>query len=147
MGFLSSDRESVCCLELYSFVQGNLKFAVAGNITDCDTAGSALEGVKVSLYNASTSELINEVTTDEDGSYLLDLNADVARYKLLLEKKGYYTKEHFIQLEENDTRSDPVETTLCITPLVPDKPIVISNIYYDFDKATLRDRQSTRLNS
>src|SRR3546814_11031337 len=84
MGFLSSDRESVCCLELYSFVQGNLKFAVAGNITDCDTAGSALEGVKVSLYNASTSELINEVTTDEDGSSMLDLNANVARYKLPL---------------------------------------------------------------
>src|SRR3546814_6757142 len=90
---------------------------------------------------------ISDWSSDVCSSDLLDLNADVARYKLLLEKKGYYTKEHFIQLEENATRSDTVEASICITPVVPEKPIVISNIYYDFDKATLRPESKLVLDS
>jgi len=146
-GFISSDRESVCCLELYSFVRGNLKFAVSGDITDCDDASSALEGVDVKLVNASTSAVIAQQTTGPDGSYFFDLDGSVTSYKLLLNKDGYFTKEHAFQLQENATRSDTVEVALCLKEVEVDKPIVISNIYYDFDKATLRPESKLVLDS
>ncbi|QEC52092.1 WD40 repeat protein [Anseongella ginsenosidimutans] len=146
-GFLSSDRESVCCLELYSFEQGNLKFAVSGTITDCDDAATALEGVEVSLVNASTSAVIEEKTTGPDGNYFFDLDGSVTSYKLLLNKDGYFTKEHAFQLQENATRSDTVEVSVCLKEVEVDKPIVISNIYYDFDKATLRPESKVTLDS
>lgn len=146
-GFISSDRESVCCLELYSFVRGNLKFAVSGDITDCDDASTALEGVTVKLVNASTSDVIEQTTTGSDGSYFFDLSADVTSYKLLLNKEGYFTKEHAFQLQENAIRSDTVEASICLKEVEVDKPIVISNIYYDFDKATLRPESKLVLDS
>lgn len=146
-GFMSSDRESVCCLELYSFVRGELQFAVSGNITDCDDAATALEGVEVSLVNASTSAVMAEKTTGTDGSYFFDLDASVSDYRLVLNKEGYFKTEHAFALEENATHSDTVAISLCMREVEVDKPIVISNIYYDFDKATLRPESKHTLDS
>lgn len=146
-GFLSSDRESVCCLELYSFVQGNLKFAVQGSITDCDDAGSPLPGVQVKVINADNAALVGQATTGSDGTYLIDLDADIRNYRLTLNKEGYFTKEHSFRLEDDPVRSDTVDVSLCLKEVEVDKPIVISNIYYDFDKATLRPESKLVLDS
>src|SRR5690606_12481734 len=46
----------------------------------------------------------------------------------------------------NPVRSDTVEASICMTKITP-KPIVIPDIYYDFDKATLRPESKVVLDS
>ena len=146
-GFISTDRESVCCLELFAFqtLKKPKVNMLGGGVTDCDTH-QPLSGVRVSLVDTATNAIIQQVTVDETGQYLFTVEMK-KRYKVLFEKANYFTKAMYSNtdaLEHIDSMYNP---GLCLKHFEIGKAIVLKDIYYDFNKANLRDESKGTLDS
>lgn len=141
--YISSDRESDCCLNLFSVI--DKKHTVSGIITDCNTH-KALPGVKVSFVDSISKKTVKEVVTGADAKYAFNVTT-TRPYQMVLEKQGYFTK--VLPVPANGTmRGDTlVNPDICLQAFEVNKPIVIKNILYDFNKATLRPESKTVLDS
>jgi len=135
--FLSSDRDSECCLNLFKVkVQPTEReFTLfAGTVNDCAT-GLALAGVKVSVREGA----LNNTTvyfTDERGHYNFKIERKKA-YELRFEKKDYFARQVSLPAQAKLDK-DTLNHVLCLQMFEIDKPIVIENILYDFNKAILK---------
>jgi hypothetical protein len=138
--YFSSDRNSVCCLEMYDAKKANLY--ITGKVVDCATK-EPMVGAKISVVDTILNKVIYTQQLDATGSYGFELE-DFQPLKLVAEKQYYYPRSfHFFkpQLPDADTLFNPV---LCLPhedtakPYPVGKPVVMKDIYYDFDKATLR---------
>ncbi|GAB3194640.1 outer membrane protein OmpA-like peptidoglycan-associated protein/tetratricopeptide (TPR) repeat protein [Pontibacter aydingkolensis] len=99
----------------------------------------------VVLQDEAGNKLRN-TTTDAEGKFTFALDTASA-YFLIAEKPGFFTARQRIttvgkmpaqdQLteEENEVR---LTATLVLNEIVKEKPIVLENIFYDFDKANIR---------
>ncbi|MCW3462621.1 OmpA family protein [Chitinophaga nivalis] len=142
-GFISSDRESICCLEVFG--SKRIRKIASGLIIDCDTR-LPLQGATVTLLDTIRQKTIQKVTLDATGRYTFDV--DIQRYyKIVAEKATYFTKSLYFRtdsLERIDSMDNP---TLCLKHYEIEKPIVLNNIYYDFGKATLREESKVVLDT
>ncbi|WP_349315847.1 OmpA family protein [Chitinophaga sp. MM2321] len=133
-GFISSDRESICCLEVFGI--SRIRKVASGLILDCDTH-QPLEGATVTLLDTIRRKTIQTITLDETGRYSFEV--DVQRYyKVVAEKENYFTKAIYFNSESLTSVDSMDNPTLCLKHYEVEKPIVLDNIYYDFGKATLR---------
>ena len=138
--YFSSDRNSVCCLELYDAKKVNL--FVTGKVLDCVTK-EPMVGAKISVVDTVLNKVIYSQQLDATGSYGFEME-EYQPLKLVAEKQYYYPRSmHFYQpgVPGADTLFNPA---LCMPhedtakPYPVGKPVVMKDIYYDFDKATLR---------
>lgn len=133
-GYISSDRESVCCLELFN-IRRILK-SIHGMVMDCDN-NLPLSGAKITLIDTIQQKVLQQVTLDETGRYRFEIEPKM-NYKIMAEKENYFSKAIYVntdQLEKVDSMESP---TICLKHYEIGKPIILKDIYYDFDKATLR---------
>ena len=139
--YISSDRESECCLNLF---EGRYKHHyILGLVVDCDMH-QYLQGVKVKLLHSLTKKLLKELETGDNGKYIFEVNIK-HDYALSLEKQGYFTKVIPVQLKMGiDTLINP---EICLQQFKVNKPIEIKNILYDFDKASLRPESKIALDT
>jgi OOP family OmpA-OmpF porin len=137
-GYISSDRSSLCCLEIFKVSQKFL--TINGKILDCKTQ-LPLSGAIITLTD-SVSQMKD--TTDAIGMYSIKLTTN-RLVKLKVEKEDYFTKVlsyDYNTLSKTDSLFSP---ELCLEPLIIDKPIVLKDIYYDFDSADLKDESKVVL--
>ena len=135
-GYISSDRESVCCLEVF-YVKKEF-ITVQGTILDCQS-DKPLPGATITL--SDSTQKIN-VVVGTDGKYRFRINSN-RKLKLVAEKKNYFSKllsYDYDELAKTDTLVNP---KICLAPYVLDKPIVLNDILYDFDSADLTPRSKT----
>lgn len=128
-GYISSDRESLCCLEIFHVKKEFI--TVQGVLLDCKNDKS-LSGALVTLMD-STQEL--KMTVGNDGRYTFRVNSN-RELKVRAEKKGYFTKTlsyNYDELAKMDTLVNP---KLCLAP-IPVNPTVLKGILYDFNSAEL----------
>jgi OOP family OmpA-OmpF porin len=142
--YISSDRESDCCLNLFEGFVEEIK--IKGKVTDCYSQ-LPVTGVKVSLIDTILNQTVREITPSADGAYLFKINSK-RPYKVVFTKAGYFTKTMLVQDSDyaklnNDTL---FTATTCLQHFEINKPVVIKNILYDFDKATLRPESEMVLN-
>jgi outer membrane protein OmpA-like peptidoglycan-associated protein/tetratricopeptide (TPR) repeat protein len=140
--YISSDRESDCCLSLFEVK--DKRYLLTGIVVDCDTR-KALPGVKVSFVDSLSKQTIKQLITDKTARYSFDVR-NRKPYKLILEKDGYFSKVLPVPASgemKGDTLFNP---EICLQAFEVDKPIVIKNVLYDYDKATLRPESKTVLN-
>ena len=83
----------------------------------------------------------NQLKSDEDGRFYFDL-VDNISYDLSVKKEGYFNK--LVELElENITEKAEADTTInleiVLDRIIVGEEIVLNNIYYDLDKATIRE--------
>ena len=81
----------------------------------------------------------------KDTMYFWDTQAFM-NYKLMADKEGYFSNDANFSVErkfENDT----MRVDIYLTPIPPKEPIVIENIFYDFDGAGLRPESFKGLDS
>ncbi len=138
MAYISSDRESDCCLNLFRihFVKPPAQSALlVGTVIDCATQ-QAMQGVKVELIDA-LSRQSRTYTTTELGRYEFKIAVKHA-YQLRLEKQGYFTKVITIPAFREFKKDTLHNADICLQMFVLDKPIVIENVLYDFNKAILK---------
>lgn len=139
--YISSDRESDCCLNLFEVT--DKRHLLTGIVVDCDTR-TALAGVKVSFVDSLTKQTIKQLVTDKTARYSFDVKTR-RPYNLVLEKEGYFSKVLPVPASgqmKGDTLFNP---EICLQAFQVDKPIVIKNVLYDYDKATLRPESKTVL--
>ncbi|WP_454803204.1 OmpA family protein [Mucilaginibacter phyllosphaerae] len=140
--YISSDRESDCCLNLFELM--DKRHLLTGLVLDCDTR-KALDGVKVSFVDSLTKQTIKQIITDKTARYSFDVKTS-RPYKLVLEKNGYFTKVLPVPASGKMIGDTLFNPEICLQAFKVDKPIVINNVLYDYDKATLRPESKTVLN-
>ncbi|WPU93814.1 OmpA family protein [Mucilaginibacter sabulilitoris] len=141
--YLSSDRESDCCLALFGAV--DKRHVLSGVVLDCDTQ-KPLEGAKVSFIDSLTKDTVKQMVVNKTGRYAFDVTTK-RPYSLRLEKDGYFAKNVPVPASgrmTNDTLNNP---DICLQAFTVDKPIVIKNVLYDFNKATLRSESKIVLDT
>jgi OOP family OmpA-OmpF porin len=137
-GFISSDRESLCCLEVFAVKKEYL--SLSGMVIDCETL-KPLANAKI-LVTDSLDQL--SFTTDDSGRYNFKVETN-RMLKLTVEKDKYFTKVMnfgYEQLAKRDTLFNP---DICLTSYEIDKPIVLKDILYEFDSADLTEDSKSKL--
>ncbi len=133
-GYISSDRESVCCLEIYA-VKRRAKMA-GGLVLDCET-GKPLEGTKISLLDSTQRNVLETQITNAAGEYTFELEMN-RKYKIVLEKNNYFSKNFAFNSETLSMVDSMMNPSVCLKRFELNKPIVINDIFYDYNKSTLR---------
>lgn len=155
-GFVVSNRPGVfalksetCCDDIFRFeTYKTLLIAVDGLVFDEAAPSVPLTGSKVSLhlsnYKGLGDILVSEVTLGQE-PFFFELNAD-ADYKLTANMDGYLTSSVSFDTK-GITESDTLHQDLVLKKLEKNKTYSLRNIYYDYDKATLRDESKPTLDS
>ncbi len=153
LAFISSDRESECCLSLYKVHIDKQKpllppppptAVLAGLVIDCATT-RPLPNVTVNLTDSASKQTVEYITT-QNGKYEFALTFKHS-YTLKLIKDGYFVKVMPVKLANSlktDTLYNPV---VCQQEFKIDKPIVIENILYAFNKYDLKPESKVILDN
>ncbi len=139
--YISSDRESDCCLNLF---EGHYKMiSITVKIADCDTHNT-LQNVKVSLVDSITKQTLKSEEGDQNAGYVFK-TASVHPLKLLVEAPGHFSK--IIPVTTNNTNDTLFTPDICLQAFKVNTPIAIKNIFYDFNKSDLRPESKIALDS
>ncbi|TAN00084.1 MAG: hypothetical protein EPN39_05050 [Chitinophagaceae bacterium] len=141
--YTSSDRESVCCMELFNIQLSHI--AITGTVRDCDSA-KPLPGVEVTLTDSISHKTIGSQLTDDAGHYRFTV-INRKPLKLHFDKDEYFSKSAIITTNDLSQVDTLFSNEICMNHFVIGKPIVIPNIEYDFNKATLRPESESVLDS
>jgi peptidoglycan-associated lipoprotein len=140
-GYFTSNREgTIGGDDIYSFEGIPLYFTVAGRVYDADTKVS-LTGAKVELFGSDGSNLT--YTTVGDGMYKYELNEETS-YTITASLTGYLSKSIKLSTVGLEESKDFVHDFDFALPPIS-KPILLPEIYYDFDMATLRPESKKEL--
>ena len=121
----------------------NLNFILEGVTQDCSKK-QVLGDVEVDLTNKATGN-VTKVKSGADGVFNFNLEPNTD-YSIVGMRDGYYSGIQDITTK-GLVRSQTiyVKLTLCVEKLEVNKKIVLHNIYYDFDKCTIRSDASAEL--
>jgi OOP family OmpA-OmpF porin len=140
---LSSDREDDCCLELFALQKIKLPKTITGRVVACDTK-MPLGGVSVVVTDAN-NKTITTKTTDASGSYTFTA-PEFEAFKATASQKGYFTGNVNFDGPVDKEADEYTHADICMN-LIPEKAIKVENVYYDYDKATLRSESFPALDS
>lgn len=131
-GYISSDRESACCLELFEVKREYI--SVTGLITDCKTK-KPLGGVSVKMLDQENER---SFVTDDTGKY--EFKMDSRRpVKLSMTKENYFSLNKNYTYEVIAKADTLMYMDYCLNSFKINVPIVLDNIYYEFNSAELTD--------
>jgi outer membrane protein OmpA-like peptidoglycan-associated protein len=101
-----------------------------------------LAGAVIALYMQDKENreyvFMERYTTQDDGVFYFNLRPD-QNYQFKMEGFQYFDSEMYMSTEFF-TFSDTIEMPPIWVNVMSDKPIVLENIYYDFNQAELNDR-------
>lgn len=137
-GFFSSNRNDGRGYDhIYSFQLPELKILISGMVLDKDEEPVPNAVIRIVGNDGSNQK---EVARD-DGSFRFPLQRGIS-YVMLAGAKGYLNaKQEFT----SDTAEEDAEYNVDFILASINKPVVIENIFYDYDKATLRPESKTAL--
>ena len=137
-GFFSSNRTDARGYDhIYSFILHPIRVTIEGMVMDKDEEPVRNAIIRIVGNDGSNQK---EVARD-DGSFSFELDRGV-RYVMLAGAKGYLNqKQEFVS---DTTREDAEYWVDFILPAI-NKPQVVENIFYDFDKVDLRPESVTAL--
>ncbi len=137
-GFFSSNRGDGRGFDhIYSFELPELKITISGWVVDKDDEPVPNAVIRIVGDDGSNQK---EVARD-DGSFKFRLERGV-KYVMMAGAKGYLNvKQEF----ESDTEEADADYAVDFILAAINKPQVVENIFYDFDKATLRPESKEAL--
>jgi peptidoglycan-associated lipoprotein len=137
-GYFSSNRNDGKGYDhIYSFELPDLKITISGWVLDKDEEPVPNAIIRIVGDDGSNQK---EVSRD-DGSFRFNLQRGV-KYVMKAGAKGYLNQK---QEFETDMAEEDAEYGIDFMLTSIDKPQVVENIFYDFDKATLRDESKAAL--
>lgn len=137
-GFFSSNRNDARGYDnIYSFVLPDLKVTISGWVLDRDEEPVPNAVIRIVGNDGSNQKQMAR----PDGSFSFPLNRGVS-YVMLAGAKGYLNAR---QEFTSDTAEEDAEYGVDFILASITKPVVIDNILYDFDKATLRPESKEAL--
>lgn len=138
-GYFSSNRGDGRGYDhLYSFELPDLKILISGWVLDKDEEPVPNAVIRIVGNDGSNQKAIAK----NDGSFSFPLQRGVS-YVMLAGAKGYLNaKQEFT----SDTAEEDAEYGIDFILASINKPNIVENIFYDFDKATLRPEAKEALN-
>lgn len=137
-GFFSSNRNDLRGYDnIYSFELPDLNVVISGDVYDRD--GEAISGAIIRIVGNDGSNQ-KEISRD-DGTFQFRISPGV-KYVMKAGADGYLNKRQ--EFESDVTEEDSQYAVNFILSSL-NKPQVIENIFYDFDKATLRPESKESL--
>ena len=146
---IGSDRGTGCCLESYLLIKTPKKKKLTGIVRDCKN-NTPVANATLILKDASGKT--NQLTTDTDGKYAVDLADDSSsNMTLTISSELYKVKASPVKIENTD-ESDLLTDLFINTEVCIDKKLVIKaknvvTVYFDFDKSNLKPAEVKKLNS
>ena len=138
-GFVSSSRTKSD--KMYSFEKHAPTFTLYGRARKKGTQ-TPVEGVIVEITNSATGK-VTSVVSDKTGNFKLKLDTE-SEYNLYCTKFGCFSKTDNISTK-GLKYSEDFYADFEVEEIVIDKPIVLENIYYDFDKWDIRTDAAVEL--
>ncbi len=139
-GYFSSNRGDRRGYDhIYSFELPDLKIMISGWVLDRDEEPVPNAVIRIVGNDGSNQKAVART----DGSFSFPLQRGVS-YVMLAGAKGYLNAR---QEFTSDTAEEDAEYGVDFILASINKPVVIDNIFYDFDKATLRPESKTALDS
>lgn len=137
-GFFSSNRNDARGYDhIYSFIKPDLKITISGYVLDKDEEPVANAVIRIVGNDGSNQKMVGR----NDGSFSFNLQRGV-KYAMLAGAKGYLNgKQEF----ESDIAEEDAEYNVDFILAAINKPQVLENIFYDYDKAVLRDESKKSL--
>lgn len=137
-GFFSSNRNDARGYDhIYSFILPDLQIWISGSVLDKDEEPVPNAIIRIVGDDGSNQKAIGK----PDGTFRFKLQRGV-KYAMLASAKNYLNgKQEF----ESDTIEEDAEYSVDFILAAMEKPQVVENIFYDFDKAVLRDESKKAL--
>ncbi len=137
-GYFSSNRNDVRGYDhIYSFELPDLKINISGWVVDRDE--EPVRGAVIRIVGDDGSN--QKQVARDDGSFSFPLQRGV-KYVMLAGARGYLnSRQEFV----SDTTEVDAEYGIDFTLASINKPVVVENIFYDFDRATLRPESTQAL--
>ncbi len=137
-GFFSSNRGDGRGYDhIYSFELPDLKITISGTVLDRDDEPVPNAIIRIVGDDGSNQK---EIARD-DGSFRFNLQRGV-KYVMKAGAKGYLNQKQEFQ---TDTTEEDADYGVDFVLAAINKPQVVENIFYDFDKATLRPESKEAL--
>jgi OOP family OmpA-OmpF porin len=143
--WLSSDREAVCCLELFYLRKILPRKQISGKVVACEDQ-LPLQGVTINIFDTIQNKVVYSQTTASDGNYSFTLD-EFQPLKAVATISGYGNGSLPFYTPSDEEAELLVNPAICLVKDVPpvDEAIVMDNVYYDFDKATLKKESHASL--
>ncbi|MDE6052087.1 MAG: OmpA family protein [Paramuribaculum sp.] len=137
-GYFSSNRGDARGYDhLYSFELPDLKIRLEGYVTDLEE--ESIEGAVVRIVGTDGSN--QRTTTRPDGSFSFPLQRGIS-YAMMAGARGFLNAR---QEFSTDTAETDAEYGIDFMLASLSKPNIVENIFYDYDKATLRPESTEAL--
>jgi outer membrane protein OmpA-like peptidoglycan-associated protein/tetratricopeptide (TPR) repeat protein len=122
-----------------------LPITIKGVIKDADTGLPIVTSIQLTDANG---ELVAVVTADDNGMYSFVVhNASATKYTLSAEKDGYGFVNKTFNVPGKTSSAQEITQNLTLKKLAVGNIYVLRNIYFDFDKATLKAASNKELNN
>lgn len=138
-GFISSSRTDKD--KIYEFNKYAPKFNLIGFAHEKGSK-KAIEGVRVEITDNTTGDIV-EATSDAKGNFKIKLDPE-KDYELLCTKFGCFSRTDHLSTKGLKYSQD-FYADFEVEPIVINKPIVLENIYYDFDMWNIRPDAAAEL--
>lgn len=137
-GFFSSNRNDARGYDhLFSFELPTITVFIEGIVSDVDE--NPIENAVVRIVGRDG--LNEKVQAKRDGTYRVELERDIS-YVMMASARGYLNQNFELKTGPEE-KNETYIVDFFLSPI--SKPVVIENIFYDFDKATLRPESQKAL--
>ena len=141
-GFFTSNRitnrnETRGYDHIYSFELPSVTIFIEGYVSDAEE--NPLEGSVVRIVGKDGLNV--KTFTKPNGSYKVELDRDISY--VMMASAPDYLNQHFELTTDPDEKSETYYVDFFLSPVL--KPTVVENIFYDYDKATLRSESKEAL--
>ena len=137
-GFFCSNRNDARGYDhIYSFERPTITIFIEGIVNDVDEY--PIEDATVRIVGKDGLNV--KVPVKKDGTYRVELERDI-RYVMMASARGYLNQNYDLHTGPEE-KNETYIVDFFLSPI--SKPVVIDNIFYDFDKATLRPESKKAL--
>ena len=137
-GFFCSNRNDARDYDhIYSFERPTITIFIEGIVNDVDEY--PIEDATVRIVGKDGLNV--KVPVKKDGTYRVELERDI-RYVMMASARGYLNQNYELHTGPEE-KNETYIVDFFLSPI--SKPVVIDNIFYDFDKATLRPESKKAL--
>ena len=137
-GFFTSNRNDARGYDhIYSFERPTVTIFIEGYVSDAEE--NPLDGAVVRIVGKDG--LNEKVFAKPDGSYKVELERDISY--VMMASAPDYLNQYFELATDPEEKNETYYVDFYLSPVF--KPTVVENIFYDFDKATLRPESKDAL--
>ena len=121
-----------------------LPVTLTGTVTDAATGEPLI--TELEIRNTSDNSVVTVIQTNKDGKYSYTFtNSKELIYQLNAQKQGYIYANASTTIPKMDTLAQEVEQNLALQKAIVGKKVIIRNIYFHFDKYSLKSESFAEL--